>query len=362
MTRTWRGAGVLLLVCALAQASSSVAYAQEGPAAAPERVEVVQRELEAGGAAPERLGALYRELAVARAWAGEDAAARAAFIVTMALDPAFRLDPGEPVEVRSPYMEARGFWSLQAERLALSAQPSGDGRRLELGLVDPAELVARVVVRVRTHGAGRFVEHALPKGAQLSVPVGPDPAPSRGEYTLLLLDKYGNRLWQAGSEAEPLSWTRPTDTATAVGRGTLGTGASLPIAATNDLSVASLGLRRRRMQATAAAAFVAAAAAGAAAVIEHREREHLADAWNRGDCRGQGETRAELCSDERSSLKRAERMAIGFYAGSAAALALGAVLLIAAPSLAGREPNSGARPLACRLGGGLVGVDCTLRF
>lgn len=354
----------LLLVWGLTWASAVSVQAQEAPAAAAavQRGRALSAELEAGGLDPARLAALYAELAAARAHAGDDEGARAAFIASLALDPDLRVDPSEPLEVRSPYLEARGFWSVHRERLAVRAAPSPGGDRLEVELTDPAELVSRLVVRTRPVGASRYVEVAQPRSARLSVPLEPSASTQGLEYTIVLLDGFGNRLSEAGSERDPLRWAPPRPAAPAPVPQLAGVTTSAPPATeVAPDTVIGAPRRRRRMQAAAAGAFVASAALGVAGALEHRERERLAQLWNRGECAGDGETRAELCSSERRDLDRAERIAIGMYAGAAGALALGAVLLIVAPERERDARGTRARLPGCQLGV-LGSVQCVVRF
>jgi hypothetical protein len=125
-------------------------------------------------------------------------------IGALALAPDLRLSNEASVEVRSAFMEARGFWSQHPARLSAAATLSDDRLALLVSLVDPAALAARMIVRVRAAGRGAFVESALPLASTMMVSLEPFAGAEAFEYSLALIDENGNRLWQAGDDDSTL--------------------------------------------------------------------------------------------------------------------------------------------------------------
>lgn len=350
---------VLVFACLSGRrASAQHSAAQKlaaGDDAAP--VQLAEAAIFAGALKPEQWAELQFTLGVARARAGDAERARRAFIAALALDPNLRLPTNETIDVRSPFMEARGFWSQHAERLSASAELSDDRKALLVSLVDPAALVARLVVRARSAGQGRFVETALPTESTVMVSLEALPVAAGVEYTLALIDENANRLWQAGTDAAPLrvGALEPKLTAapvTPAPKAAHTAPASAPAAAAKPVSA-------RPYYVGAAVSLIVSAAAFAVAGVNHVQRQDLAAQWNSGQCDGDGTTRGEVCADEHDELKQKQRIAIASYAVGGAGLLAGIVTLILAPSRSERRATSAVR---CQSGPGTLGVACGTKF
>src|SRR6185503_11230748 len=79
----------------------------------------------------------------------------------LAVDPSLRLDKSLSPKIRDPYLEAQGYWSASAQRLALRASPTGDTAHLLIRLQDPASLVAKIELSVGALGAQARAPFAL---------------------------------------------------------------------------------------------------------------------------------------------------------------------------------------------------------
>ncbi|MFT3922969.1 MAG: hypothetical protein QM778_10575 [Myxococcales bacterium] len=332
-----------------------------------------QAAIESGELEPAEYARALRDLAVSSAQLSDAAAAQQAFVSLLALDPQFRLEKSLPDHVRSPYLEARGFWSAHAQ--PLSVEVVREGARLRTRVSDPAGLVARVRMRVRAAGSAEYRETVVPPSAELHFASDASDAQAL-EYGVTLLDGHGNRLLKVGTDASPRSLPAAAPAPVAAPAAKV---ATPQVAAANTEPVKTepqraapaepASSRRHKWRITYLALGASALALGAGAlgvgVRANIEREHLADRWNHADCDGSGVTRAEVCADEKARLTNMQRLAVGFYAGGAAALATGVLLLVLAPS---RSGSQGERPKvaqrAVRCGGtlGLFGVTCSGAF
>ena len=347
----------IILACLVALLRAPlVARAQEGSRHARSELESTRRDalasIEAGTRTGGELAPLYLALARSAALLGDEEQARRAFTVLLALEPGFRLDREEPDEVRSPYLEARGFWSARPSPLGVDLTLSADARGVAMHVTDPGKLSARVRVRVRLEGATEFMEMVRMPESDLTVPVDGLERAAGLDVNVALLDEYGNRLLERGSDTLPEHLVAARVEAESHGKA----GRRRTRASTEP----ELALRRRRFHLGAAVSLAVGAGALTWAVVAHLQREQLAQRWNRGDCEGSGTTRASVCASERSDLERQQTTAAVLYGLGGAALAAGLVLLATAPARSVERPR--ARALACARGPGLVGVACALRF
>jgi hypothetical protein len=300
----------------------------------------------------------YRALAVAQARLGESEEAQRSFVCLLALDPAFKLDADAPVEVRSPFMEARGFWSLHADRLSGAAELSADASTLWVSLRDPAGLVSRILVHVRFQGQARYLERVLTPSEDLTISLQAlGPSASVVEYTLALLDPNANRIWELGTDAQPERLSTPAVAPLPTPVGDVTPAVHEP---------AEQGPVRSRTPYIWSGALALALGAGAtaAAAYAHYERQQYAARWNDGDCHGSGFTRGSLCKREHQHVTDFERWAIGAYAAGGVALIAGTVLLLVAPRERGDKRNDApkATALGCGEGPGWIGITCRKRF
>jgi hypothetical protein len=300
---------------------------------------LAQKALEAGGNDREETARLYVLLGISAAAQGDAEAAKASFVVALAVEPSLKLDKGLSPKVRDPYLEARGYWSATSGRLALNARPSNDTRHLVIELADPASLVSKTELRLAEPGSS-VRPSLLLSAAQVTRYPLPRALEGRAyEYTLRALDRFGNVLAEHGTETDPTLVRAPSaeqdggsnrDASAAHGRSYL-----LPA----TLGVAGLG-------------------ALTTGIVFHVKREDAAYDWNSPSCEHEGRTRVQQCHevDERRSSN--ERLAIGFYAAGGALLTGSLIALVAGRPAA--NPNLRAGLLGCRLAG--TGLSCDGRF
>lgn len=338
-----------------------VAHADEGAEALLRRKEFVLArdqalaELATGERDAAELIPLYRVLAIASgsiAEQGEEA--RQAFVWLLALDPEFRLGAEWPVEVRSPYMEARGDVSAHPSVLSASGRLAADECALLVAMMDPFALAARLRLRVRNRGESQYVETVRVPEPEVAFSLPENPEHLGLEYTLSLLDEHGNRIWQQGSDEAPNVLPYASTT--------------LPVVQAERESVEPLANRSgpsRGYYVGAAAALIATGAATVVGGIKHAERQRLADSWNDADCSGSGATRAEQCGQEREQIDQAQRAAGIAYGVAGVSLVTSALLFIAAAS---RHTNEDVRSasvgdrMRCASGPGKWGLSCTTAF
>jgi len=304
----------------------------------------------------------YRVLALSCGYLDDADAATRAFTLLLALDPSYRLPDGLPAEVRSPYMNARGFWSVHVERLSAQvAFDPDDANALLIALRDPAALTARVRVRARVAGTERFVESVRPPEATLTMPVDRLAVAGEVEYTVALLDEHGNRIWQLGSDASPLRLSRPTTAEVA--------GPSVAVSAVRgpragDILVQPEGRRRRPYVISGSTLLALGAGAAVAGGLAHLRREQLAARWNRGECDGQGTTRGAICASENQGIQDMTRLATVLYGSGAAAALAGLTVLLFAPRRSEFRPDESLNRTAwrCSQGGFALGLACSRGF
>jgi hypothetical protein len=300
--------------------------------------------LEAGVRTGAELAPIYLLEAKSRAALNDAEGTLRAFMRLLAVDPQFRLDKAAPDALRSPYLEARGFSASQPP-LGAEAALTDDLAGLVVTVSDPAQLAVRVRVRMRVPGEPAFGESVRAPEAR-SVFLLPRLGELRAvEYSIALLDEHGNRIWQRGSDVEPLRLDAPAPVT----------------AARQEPASEAVVTPRSRVAFYVAGSLMLALGAGAAAGagVAHAKRESLASDWNSGRCGGTGETRAELCADERARLSRMQMTAGLLYGFGGASLVTGLVLML----VEGRErdPEASAA-LRCHDGPGELGIACKVGF
>ncbi len=298
-----------------------------------------RRALEAGNHPPTRLAEIYRLLGIAHAALGQPEAAKQAFLRLLALDPNVELERFLSPRLRSPYMEARGFWDVTSARLGVDAvslrQPQG-ATLLRLG--DPLGMVARV--RLRTAGAKPDVALDLEIEAASELRIVRSQLQRFGnlDVQLELLDEFANVLLV---RSLPRAAAPPAE-----GRRRADPRPELPPAP--KLYYPSLFL-------VSAGAIGVGVGAFAQVLRERKARE-----WNGAGCEqpGQG-TRAEQCSGVDDERTTAQRVAVASYSAGGALLLVGVVsqLLFTHSSTDHRAPGE-HQGLTCGSGPGELGLAC----
>jgi hypothetical protein len=288
------------------------------------------------------LAPLYRVLGLAAGAAGQEDAAREAFTRWLALDPEGHLDRTLSDDVRSPFLEARGFWANQPTRLGATATLRDGGGGIEVALVDPASMVARLRVRLRTAG-GAWSDVVRPPAALVTIDVAGLPPGGGLDYVITFLDESGNRIWTRGSDDAPLHLG---DTGPAIA----------DVADPGPAPVHEAPADATGFHVGAVVAAVIAVGAIVGAAVLHADRERLAGIYN-GDgtgCTGTGTTRGDLCGPQRSAISSDEVGAITLYAVGGAAAITAIVLAAIAPSGA----SDAHAAFACGAGPGTMGLSC----
>lgn len=302
---------------------------------------IAQTLIEQGTRTGPELAPLYRVLGLAAAYTNDDEAARVAFTQWLALEPEGRLERTLPDEIRSPFMEARGFWSASTVRLGATGELAENLTGILVRVTDPSSMAARVRVRVRLPG-GAWADAVRPPAAELVVATPGLGTVRSLDYSLTFLDEHGNRIWQDGTDAAPRHLEVPS--AVAVSDGV----PVVPTAQPSDATGFHIG---------AVIAAVVAVGAVVGAAIAHSERERLAGLYN-GDgsgCTGNGALRQDVCAPQRSGITGGETAAIVLYSVAGAAAVTAAVLLAIAPSSSSSESDVALR---CGPGPGLIGLTC----
>jgi hypothetical protein len=299
------------------------------------------RALERGTAALDELGRLHVLLGIALAAQGDAEQAKLEFVAALALQPSLHLDRTLAPKIRGPYLEAQGFWGAHPDRLLLTSQGSAGARTLLLGLVDPAHLVDKLSLRVRAHGSERYASSSLPALRTQAVEIDESVRSSGYDYTVRASDRFGNTLYELGSDAQPLAIARPD----------LSRSHAEPPVATPPPPGA-----HRSYWAPALLGIAGLGAAGAGVYFNLR-REHFAKEWNGPECEAPGMTRGQQCDSVDSDRQRSQTLAIGLYAGAGALVTTSLIVL-----LSGHADSQPSRAgLSC--GGGLPwSLGCAGRF
>jgi hypothetical protein len=344
---------VELLLCALtltAPARSALAQPSPDLGAVEEAYREVDFEavkqrsaaaIRAGGHSPAEMVRLEFLLGVSSAALGSPEDARAAFIRLLGMDPSQKLDQELSPRLRSPYLEARGFWSSNRERLTVTARL--ESNTLTIALSDPAKMVNRVQVRIRSAGQDEFLDSVRVARPMLRIAL-PENAKDRDiELVVALLDQFGNTVAEQGTQADPVLVRR---------RGSAAPSASL---------ASEPALARKPNYVLPATLSVLGAASTAAAVYFHTQRERSAKKWNSAICERPGATRAEQCADVQRRISQDQWLAVGLYTGGGVLLTLGVLTFLGNQGL---EHEPGTVSVACDAVASLAlgGVQCAGRF
>jgi hypothetical protein len=298
--------------------------------------------IRAGGHTPAEMARLEFLLGVSSAALGSTEDARAAFIRLLGMDPTQKLDRELSPRLRAPYLEARGFWSSNRERLTVSARLESNA--LSVVLSDPAKMVNRVRLRLRSAGQGEFLDSVRVARPTLRIALPENARDHDVELAVTLLDQFGNTVAEQGTQAEPLLIRPPGNTA-------------LPGTSPSDES----GLTRRPNYLLPATLSGLGVASTVAAVYFHTQRERGAKKWNSTACEHPGATRAEQCADVERRIDQDQWLAVGLYAGGGALLTLGVLTFLGNRGLE-REPASVSVACDAAVSPVLGAVQCAGRF
>lgn len=238
-----------LLTTTLVHAQGSQSHLTAAEAAYGEiDFEAVLREasaaLESGGNTAAQLERVYELIGIAAAATGDEERSRDAYVKMLALNPEAQVDTNLAPRLRSPFMEARGFWSSRTDRLEVEVRLVRRDRSVRVVLSDPLDMA--VEVRVRTRIAGEFVNYddeRVQAAPSTLVEVEGLPDAPQIEYVLDVLDGFGNRLASLGNEDEPrvLGDAPVTQPIQGGGQASDGGGGGMPIWAWVAIGVVAAG-------------------------------------------------------------------------------------------------------------------------
>jgi hypothetical protein len=302
------------------------------------------RGIRAGGASVDETARLHVLLGIAEAALGDDEAAKRAFIVALGVAPTQKLDRSLSPKMRTPYLEAQGFWGAYPERLGLEEKLADDEERLIVHVTDPARLVAKIEAHVRALGAAEYEIFTMSPARTVSLPLSRDARRRGAELYVRALDAHGNALVELGSEGD----ARVEHVA-----------APRPSAAVAAPEAPPASERSYLLPAVLAGLGVGAAGVGVAFQLQ---REDAAHEWNGPGCEHPGASRIEQCGDVDARIQKYERAAIGAYVASGVLLSASLVSLLVGGG--GEAAQGSERPatgvVGCAVGGAMV--SCRGRF
>ncbi len=212
--RSWSIA--LLLAVAIALPRPAYAQASEDPLERAEAaylevdfegtLEAATAALAAGANNRRRLIRIYQLIGIAAAALGEENRSRDAYVRMLALDPEATVDRNLAPRLRSPFLEARGFWTARSDRLSVEATFVRSRGAFRIALTDPIGIVRELRVSARVPGQREYIVATAPASSSVLVPIdGAEDA--RGiEYAVAAVDEHGNELVALGTEDEPRVW------------------------------------------------------------------------------------------------------------------------------------------------------------
>ncbi|HTV25067.1 MAG TPA: hypothetical protein VMG12_40515 [Polyangiaceae bacterium] len=292
------------------------------------------RALEEGGHDPATLANIYRLLGIAHAALGAHEAAQQDFIRLLAVDPDVALEQVLSPRLRTPYLEARGFWDVSRSRLELGLGIDAASGDLRIALSDPLEMGRRV--RVASVGDEPRTVADLAAAPELVVDAARF-APHAGRpLQVELLDAHANVV-----VVRVLTPPRPPAPARAT------TPAPATEARAAEPSPPTLAL------ALGGGALVALGVGVTAHVI----RENQATEWNGAGCERLGRgSRSDQCGDVDDQRRSAQTVAVVGYAAGAALLAASVVSYLATSD--GEQEPDPAGSLAIGLSPRGWGLSC----
>ncbi|MGC4067127.1 MAG: hypothetical protein QM784_21305 [Polyangiaceae bacterium] len=269
--------------------------------------------LSTGEATPEETVRLHVLAGTAAAILGKDEGAKLHFIVALAIRPQLSMDGTLSPKARQPYLEAVGYWGDREERLQATTKVDTRRAQLAIRVVDPAAIVRRSILHIRAIGEPSFAPRSLESRSRVEVPISTRLLRSGFEYFVELVDEAGNRLFQIGTEDEPI----------VVQGGTVANslGHSTPLepitsAASRTSRAIPLGLLAGGLIATSAGVYF------------NVRREDEAAHWNGSSCERSGMSRLEQCGAVDRRRERFEWLSIGSYALGAGLIVSGAGWLL----------------------------------
>lgn len=295
------------------------------------------RALEQGHHDPATLANIYRLLGIAHAALGSSESAKQAFIRLLAIDRNVELEQVLSPRLRTPYMEARGFWDVSRSRLDLRHEVDRARGTLTLALSDPLGMGQRV--RLISLSAAPMVIADLSPAARLSVAPEALAAHAGKPLRVELLDEHENVILArvAIAPAAPLV---PPRTPSGLPSTTP------PVSASSAPPALSLVL--------GGSALIALGVG----VTAHIVRENKASEWNGAPCEQLGRgSRADQCSNVDDDRRSAQSLAAIGYTTSGALLAASIVTYLLASDA--KPERSPATPLACNVTPRGLGLNCS---
>jgi len=162
-----------------------------------------QEAVESGRLSSTALARAYELIGISATALEQRDRSRQAFINMLALNPDAQLERSLAPSLRESFMEARGFWATQTDSLAVSVDFIRERGVLRVTITDPVRIARTVLVNARVEGQATYAESREDAANTVYVSVEGADATTRVEYTLQLLDEYGNRLQEIGDEEVP---------------------------------------------------------------------------------------------------------------------------------------------------------------
>ena len=161
--------------------------------------------LESGELSPAQVVRGYQLVGIAAAALERDEESRDAYIRMLAVDPAREVDRNLAPRLRSPFLEARGYWTARSDRLEAVVGLDREEGALIVRFGDPLSMAQLVVVWARVAGSAEWNQVRRPAAASIAIPLEGAGDAGRVEYALAVLDFHGNRLIELGTPNDPRS-------------------------------------------------------------------------------------------------------------------------------------------------------------
>ena len=181
----------------------------------PQVAELAQRSIEAGGLSSGRLAHAYALLGQSHAALGNPQEARNAYIRQIALEPDAQVNTNLAPRLRSPFLEARGYWATVSSRLTLEADMDWARGSLRVRFSDPLNLARSLRFTTSVDALSDPVVTRVPPQVLTRLPVPGLTEETSVLYAVTALDEFGNSVAELGSEDQPQVAERPVASAPA---------------------------------------------------------------------------------------------------------------------------------------------------